>query len=80
MKIFIVTLPPFKETRIDFREITVQITHSLNSLCMSHACDIRGVNHTLLGILDSTQVYMHAVFTHMCVLTHVQACIGNVAN
>ena len=47
---------------------------------MVYACDTRGVNHTLLGFLDSTQVCTHAVFTHVCVLTHVQACMGNVTN
>ena len=47
-------------------ETAVQIMRNL----MVHACDMRGVNHTRVGFLGSTQVYMHAhaVFTHTHVL------------
>ena len=57
----------------------VQITNNLNSSRVPHECDTRGVNHALVGFLDSTHMYTHmqylhtrvhahAVFTHVCVL------------
>ena len=50
-------------------ETTVQIMHNV----MVHACDMHGVNHTCVGFLGSTQVYMHAhaVFTHTHMFLHV---------
>ena len=58
---------------------------------MSCVCDMCGVNHTHVGFLDSTCVYMHiqflhtrvhahAVFIHVCVFTLVHACMANVAS
>ena len=43
---------------------TVQITHNFNGTRVSHACDMRGVNYTHVGFLDSTRVYMHMQYLH----------------
>ena len=49
---------------------------------MSHMCDMRGMNHTLVGFLDTyhTHVHAHIVFTHTCVFTLVHSCMANVAS
>ena len=71
----------------------VQITHNLNCPRESHTCDTRGVNHTRMGFLGSTQVYTHmhylhtrvhahAIFTLVCAFTCMHACMAklNVAS
>ena len=58
---------------------------------MSHGCDTCGMNHTHVGFLGRTRMYMHmrylharvhahAVFTFVCVFTCVHACMANVAS
>ena len=51
--------------------VTVQITHNLNGTHLSHMCDMRGVNHTHVGFLDSTHVYIHTHYLHSCVFLHM---------
>ena len=43
--------------------------HNLNAPCMSHACDMGGVNHIRVGFLDSTRVYTHMQYLHTRVHT-----------
>ena len=61
---------------------TVQITHNLNSTHMSHMCEMRGMNHTCVGYLDThdTCVHAHTILTHTCVFTHVHSCMTNVTS
>ena len=49
---------------------------------MVHACDTRGVNHTRVGFLGSTRMYMHTQYLHSHVFTcvHAYACMTNVAS
>ena len=58
---------------------TVQITHSLNSTHVSNACDTHGMNHTCMGFLDSTHMYVHAhahaVYTYIYIYVYICACL-----
>ena len=56
-----------------------QLKQSMRVICVSHVCNMCGVNHTYVGFLDKTCVYTHAhaVFTHASVFTHVHACMVN---
>ena len=38
----------------------VQITHNLNSPCVSYMCDTCEVNQTRMGFVDSTYMYTSA--------------------
>ena len=49
---------------------------------MSNMCEMRGMNHTRMGFLDTydTRVHAHTVLTHMCVFTHVHSCMAIVTS
>ena len=46
---------------------------------MIHACDTRGMNHTRMGFLNNTCVYVHTQYYTRTFL-HVHACMSNVAS
>ena len=47
---------------------------------MWYACDKHGVNHTYVGFLDSTRMYMHMQYLHTHVFICVHACMVNVVS
>ena len=57
-------LNPFALSSIYFCKYMVQITHNLNSPRVWNACCMLGVNHTPLGFLDGTRVYMNTQYLH----------------
>ena len=62
----------------------------LISMCVSYGTNhpqlkqythhTRKVNHTRMGFLDSTHVYMRTQYLHMRVFTRVYVCMANVAS
>ena len=72
----IIRLDPYKSkyNTVNNINVTVQITHNLNSPRVSHACDTRGVTHQHVCILDSTHVYTHTQY-----YTRVYVCMATVA-
>ena len=52
-----------------------QLKRYMHLTLMSHACDTSGVNHSLVGFLDSTRLYTHTQYLHTLVF-----CIANVAS
>ena len=63
-----------QDNRVGLGRTTVQITHNLNSPCMSHTCVTRGVTHKRVCILDSTCVYTHTQY-----YTRMYVCMATVA-
>ena len=49
-------------------QIIKQSTHVTH---VSHMCDRRGVNHTRLGFLGNTHMYIHTQYLHTRVHAHV---------